>query len=549
MSNTLSSNEILSSIEKFITPLCDEDFSYLSNIIEKANLLKEKIKSCEIIIPLVGEFSSGKSSLLNAMLKKQIFPVDITPTTFVVNEVRFSSEKDFIEIEYENGETKIIEQLIDLNLENYATAKMVKVFSTIQYLPKNICIVDMPGLSSDIAKHEEVLKEYVPKSDAIFLVSDINQGTLTQTTLKFLDFTKVINKKIFLILTKSDTKAVEEIEEIKSYFRKNFDLFDDVITTSARKNKLEELNELIKKMNYIASEILIDSVSKHFKEICISTLSLLKEQLKNSQLDISEIKKKEQDTENAIKILEEDFENKLRKLQEGIEEAKDKAVVKFSKYMESQINKLVNIYFKDTENFQNELEKSVRSAIDAAAKTFVKEVKIKIGEFENEIKSISFDPQVSLTVKNIITGINEIIMAVLLNLIVPGGPIYAALARIVLYILEKIPKVTKIAGVLSQVVASLVSKIAKVIAKSRVTNELRNVVDEITTAFESELKEQSDLLFREIKNEMNREFLNSINSYKKGLEKLQTEINESELSFKKYTEKIKSRILNLEKIC
>ena len=46
----------------------------------------------ELVIPVIGAFSAGKSSLLNQLMGKDILPVGIAPETELATELRYSAE-------------------------------------------------------------------------------------------------------------------------------------------------------------------------------------------------------------------------------------------------------------------------------------------------------------------------------------------------------------------------------------------------------------------------------------------------------------------------
>ena len=53
------------------------------------------IEHFEIRIPLIGSFSCGKSSLLNALLGERLLATEVTPETAVPAELRFGHERSF----------------------------------------------------------------------------------------------------------------------------------------------------------------------------------------------------------------------------------------------------------------------------------------------------------------------------------------------------------------------------------------------------------------------------------------------------------------------
>ena len=80
-----------------------EYLNKLEGIIADANLenskienLKKQITETELLVPVVGAFSAGKSSIINSFLRDDILPVGITPETALATELR-ASQSNYIE--------------------------------------------------------------------------------------------------------------------------------------------------------------------------------------------------------------------------------------------------------------------------------------------------------------------------------------------------------------------------------------------------------------------------------------------------------------------
>src|SRR5690606_17320379 len=96
------------------------------------------------LIVVVGEFNSGKSALINALLGERVLKEGVTPTTARVTLVRW-------------GE-KAGEQIVD---EGFA------IFTYPLEMLKELNIVDSPGTNAIIRQHEILTNEYVPRSDLV----------------------------------------------------------------------------------------------------------------------------------------------------------------------------------------------------------------------------------------------------------------------------------------------------------------------------------------------------------------------------------------------
>lgn len=80
--------EYIKEVKNIITPLEIPD-NGLSDI-------QSQIEHAELIVPVVGGFSAGKSTLINSFLGTEILPTAVTPETALATELRYS-ETDYIE--------------------------------------------------------------------------------------------------------------------------------------------------------------------------------------------------------------------------------------------------------------------------------------------------------------------------------------------------------------------------------------------------------------------------------------------------------------------
>lgn len=80
--------EYINEVKNIITPLEIPD-NGLSDI-------QSQIEHAELIAPVVGGFSAGKSTLINSFLGTEILPTAVTPETALATELRYS-ETDYIE--------------------------------------------------------------------------------------------------------------------------------------------------------------------------------------------------------------------------------------------------------------------------------------------------------------------------------------------------------------------------------------------------------------------------------------------------------------------
>ena len=193
-------------------------FNDLTTDLERIKKRSEQVNT-ELIFPLVGEFSSGKTTLLNALTDCKKLETATNTTTATNYEVHFGCEKCRAIILNSNGE---LEECDINNLKNefLKDATVVNIFDTSTCVPATTILVDTPGLSSPDPKHKQTLVDFLPYADGILLVTDINQQ-ITRSLTDFIDTMKLSKKPIYLVITKCDTKSTFDLDAAKIYISDN----------------------------------------------------------------------------------------------------------------------------------------------------------------------------------------------------------------------------------------------------------------------------------------------------------------------------------------
>ena len=277
----------------------------LNNIISELNdiELRSNQENIPLILPLVGEFSSGKTTLINALTDSKKLETSTKPTTSTIYEIHFGCDFCCAKIINEDGTTYEINDISELKNERLANAEVVTVFDTSKQVPSSTILVDTPGLSSPNPKHKQTLIDFIPKADGIILTVDINQQ-ITKSLTDFIETIKLSNSPIFLVLTKSDTKSDSDIITAKKYISENCQIpLEQVAVVSASTNYLNELysllnniqkdkNEIIKKVDEQRLKNIVKFLSEHIKELMKATSSEkeLDEAIKQSQCELNRIK-------------------------------------------------------------------------------------------------------------------------------------------------------------------------------------------------------------------------------------------------------------------
>lgn len=210
--------------------------------------LKNNVEHNLFSIVLVGEFSAGKSTFLNALMHKKILPSFTSETTATVNFLRHKDEAPNGEagiVYYNDGHTEVlpdlslktIEQVVstrgDKGEERVATTiDHVDLFLESDFLKKGVMLVDSPGLNGVADNHREITEKQIKASHAsIFMFSADHPGSKTD-----FEFVRDLREQygsqsnnIFYVLNKIDAVRKSEgqtvevvIEDLKKSYAKQF---------------------------------------------------------------------------------------------------------------------------------------------------------------------------------------------------------------------------------------------------------------------------------------------------------------------------------------
>lgn len=168
-------------------------------------------------VPLVGAFSSGKSSLLNAFVEQPLFATDITAETGVPAELRHG-ERETLTGHLPDGSSISLsrEQVSENGLETLRPDGWVSVTLPLPQLAAipHLCLVDMPGWDSGIEGHKRAIDGYVDRSLAYCVIADAARGCLGQSIQAALKELALHGLPILLVVTMTDAKNGAELDGV-----------------------------------------------------------------------------------------------------------------------------------------------------------------------------------------------------------------------------------------------------------------------------------------------------------------------------------------------
>ncbi len=191
-----------------------------------------------LLVTVMGEFSSGKSSFVNAFIGADVAPTGITPTTATINVVRYGRERGGRIIARDGSTTELGWDAFMAHMKALkpAAAKAIDRVEILVPLPQleKINIVDTPGLNSIQPEHEATARAFIGRADAIVWVFTAAQGGKASEK-KALRSIRDEGKRVLGVLNKADQLSPEETKEVTAFIGGELeDLVEAIVPFSAR---------------------------------------------------------------------------------------------------------------------------------------------------------------------------------------------------------------------------------------------------------------------------------------------------------------------------
>ncbi|MGE5243785.1 MAG: dynamin family protein [Betaproteobacteria bacterium] len=163
---------------------------------EDVNALATSVRQLDdfFLLVVIGEFNSGKSAFINALLGRRVLEEGVTPTTARIHLVTY-------------GDT--ISREVDAQ-GLYAVTAPVDLL-------RDVHIVDTPGTNAIIREHERLTVDFAPRSDLVLFVTSADRP-FTETERQILAALRDWGKKIVIIVNKIDIFAdPSELEQVVAF--------------------------------------------------------------------------------------------------------------------------------------------------------------------------------------------------------------------------------------------------------------------------------------------------------------------------------------------
>ncbi|GAA7694297.1 dynamin-like GTPase family protein [Helicobacter pylori] len=360
----------------------------------KCSILLESIQKQQLVIPIVGNFSAGKSTLLNRFLEKSVLPTAITPETSLATELHYSANER-IEAFSNNDEKaesfELNEQSFEVIKENAPKYSYLKVYLNNEALKNSapLVFVDMPGFDSPISSHTHAILEYLERGVHFVIFTSAEEGSLTKRMVRELKNLLEFDKGLSFILSKTDLRTPSQVEEISHYIQDQIQDHLDLTTHLIYSN--EDNNALLEVADKIDAE-------KLFSSLYLKQLKSLNSRLQNSLKSVIEgfdySKEKALEEIKALDLGVKGIEKTYEKLRANLEEeyssvAVGSVVKKVIEDVREQKPYLASLINKPNK-LNSEIESVMQQSLIKNAKLEIEKINLSFSkDFHAEFKSLN----------------------------------------------------------------------------------------------------------------------------------------------------------------
>ena len=190
---------------------------------EECRQLMVKLAEDRFALAVVGQFKRGKSSLMNAIIGRDILPTGVLPLTSAITVLKYGPREKLtilgkgVFYPEEVPISSIAEHVTQKG--NPGNAKKVTCATLelpVQFLRRGLEFVDTPGIGSAIEANTATTYDYLPRSDAVIFVTSVDTP-LTRVETDFLQSIQEHVRKVFFVVNKIDLVADDERQEIMGF--------------------------------------------------------------------------------------------------------------------------------------------------------------------------------------------------------------------------------------------------------------------------------------------------------------------------------------------
>ena len=363
-----------------------QDLPKIQNLYEKYQLdsnkfqeLTKNSQNFKVRIPLIGAFSAGKSSLINALLAQKLLAVEIDPASNLATEISFAEtdqilgfkDNQFVkELSFEQLKAQDFD---DLGANGHVEVKLNNPL--LQSLP-HLCLADLPGLDSKSEAHSQAIHHYLGRSLAYCIMVSSEEGTLKESIKNFLAELALHQAPVLVIISKSDKRSAEDIEAIKQQVKQQVQAIlppDNYLNVvAASRKQFDTVIAALQELEQRSEQRFKETVVKQSIDT-IATLQQHIEVLNNQDnLDLESLKLKQTEMQEEMQH----FQQKLKQEHQQINSRFNDVLSQITQHIRSRLtgetDSFANSVLHQGSDIQQQITYSVRIGMTEGMERYFK---------------------------------------------------------------------------------------------------------------------------------------------------------------------------------
>lgn len=363
----------------------------------------DDINHLEMIIPIVGGFSAGKSTLINYFLdpnhkkekRKGILPTGQEPVTKLPTELRYTAGREYAElIKLDDNNPDFIIERTQVNLSeldkfvaesgnqndelDYSYIKLYSNNKKLKELEPFI-LADMPGFGSANNRHNKAIDLYIRRGVYFVILHPVGSGEITGDIIQEAEKILQTEKEFTFCLTKVDTRSEDIIEEVRENITdtlNDLDYENEIYVSSVKNtNALQHILDNIDKDKLIENIFSdgLHSQGRKFIETLNSNISVLQE-------TEEEIKSAKDKLERQKERLEEKQAREMHSLESRRFDGVNLIIERIKTELRTNKSRLLRTLERNQSQFSEEVGGLIQNTLSSSVKSYLERLSTELTE-------------------------------------------------------------------------------------------------------------------------------------------------------------------------
>lgn len=269
-------------------------------------------------VAFVGEFSAGKTSIVNRILSQDnpnvpLLPVSTKATTAIPTYIsggestryNFVTPDNFLKNISEDTFKRVNKEVLD---QVKGVSSLIQYFVMTYKNPNlnSLSVLDTPGFNSNDKEDAQRTIEVINECDALFWVFDVNAGTVNRSSIELIKAN--LRKPLFVVINKVDTKASTEVNAVEQLIRKTLSENGISVQKFIRFSAKAPLKDIMEPINSVKRDVEQDA----FMHGLLENVANLVNDLKNKN---SEANKRQSNLFEQCSLLVDEYNKAISSLQ------------------------------------------------------------------------------------------------------------------------------------------------------------------------------------------------------------------------------------------